>query len=309
MKTKHSFPKLKHKAILSPMAGVTDVAFRTLCKQYGAGMTYTEFISASGIVRQNKKTLKLVQTDPIEKPVGVQLFGSSVQEVVAAAKAVEDRFDVVDINCGCPAWKVIKTGAGSAMLNDPKKISTFVNKLVSAIDKPITVKIRTGIDKQHINAVDIAKAVEDAGAAALAIHGRTQKQAYRGEADWEIIKQVKDAVNIPIIGNGDVTTPEIFKQRLDESGVDAIMIARAAIGNPYLFTQINDYLKNGEYKADDKLKHFAKFLKLAKKYDIDFSLIKQHAMYFTKGIPNSTTLRQKISQTKTLEEIEQITGR
>jgi len=306
VKSKNTFPKLKHKAILSPMAGVTDVAFRTLCKKYGTGMTYTEFISASGIVRQNKKTLKLVETDPIEKPVGVQLFGSSVTEVVAAAKAVGDRFDVIDINCGCPAWKVIKTGAGSAMLNDPKKISTFVNKLTEGIDKPITVKIRTGIDKAHINAVEIGKAVEDAGAAAIAIHGRTQKQAYKGEADWGIIKQLKEAVNIPVIGNGDVTTPEIFKERMDESNVDAIMIARAAIGNPYLFTQINDYLKNGEYEQSDKIKDFNAFLKLAIKYDLDFSLIRQHAMYFTKGMDGSSKIRGKISQAKTIEELEQL---
>jgi len=306
VKSKNSFPKLKGKAILSPMAGVTDVAFRTLCKKYGAAMTYTEFISASGVVRQNKKTLKLVETDPVEKPVGVQLFGSSVDEVVAAAKAVGDRFDVIDINCGCPAWKVIKTGAGSAMLNDPKKISTFVNKLVEGIDKPITVKIRSGIDKNHVNAVEIAKAVEDAGAAAIAIHGRTQKQAYRGQADWDIIKQVKDAVSIPVIGNGDVTTPEIFKQRLDETNVDAIMIARAAIGNPYFFTQINDYLKTGEYDPANKIKHFSEFLKLAVKYDLDFSLIKQHAMYFTKGTEKSSKLRVSISQAKTIEELKEL---
>ena len=305
VKSKNSFPKLKGKAILSPMAGVTDVAFRTLCKKYGAAMTYTEFISASGVVRQNKKTLKLVETDPVEKPVGVQLFGSSVDEVVAAAKAVGDRFDVIDINCGCPAWKVIKTGAGSAMLNDPKKISTFVNKLVEGIDKPITVKIRSGIDKNHVNAVEIAKAVEDAGAAAIAIHGRTQKQAYRGQADWDIIKQVKDAVSIPVIGNGDVTTPEIFKQRLDETNVDA-MIARAAIGNPYFFTQINDYLKTGEYDPANKIKHFSEFLKLAVKYDLDFSLIKQHAMYFTKGTEKSSKLRVSISQAKTIEELKEL---
>lgn len=292
------FPILEQKAVLSPMAGVTDVAFRTLCKRYGAGMTYTEFVSSAAIVRGNTSSLTLLKTDPSEIPVAVQLFGSSVQEVIAAAQMVESRFDVIDINCGCPAWKVIKTGAGSELLKKPEEIGNFVRQLVSSVKKPITVKIRLGIDENSINAVDVAKIVEKAGAAAIAIHGRTQKQGYKGEANWNIIKQVKEAVHIPVIGNGDVFTPEDFKRRLDETGVDAIMIARGAIGNPYLFKQIDDYLKTGTYAQINRLDMFQEYFDLAKKYKIDFQTIKRQAMSFTKGMEGGAKLREKIANAK-----------
>lgn len=292
------FPILEQKAVLSPMAGVTDVAFRTLCKRYGAGMTYTEFVSSAAIVRGNTSSLTLLKTDPSEIPVAVQLFGSSVQEVIAAAQMVESRFDVIDINCGCPAWKVIKTGAGSELLKKPEEIGNFVRQLVSSVKKPITVKIRLGIDENSINAVDVAKIVEKAGAAAIAIHGRTQKQGYKGEANWNIIKQVKEAVHIPVIGNGDVFTPEDFKRRLDETGVDAIMIARGAIGNPYLFKQIDDYLKTGTYTQINRLDMFQEYFDLAKKYKIDFQTIKRQAMSFTKGMEGGAKLREKIANAK-----------
>lgn len=292
------FPILEQKAVLSPMAGVTDVAFRTLCKRYGAGMTYTEFVSSAAIVRGNTSSLTLLKTDPSEIPVAVQLFGSSVQEVIAAAQMVESRFDVIDINCGCPAWKVIKTGAGSELLKKPEEIGNFVRQLVSSVKKPITVKIRLGIDENSINAVDVAKIVEKAGAAAIAIHGRTQKQGYKGEANWNIIKQVKEAVHIPVIGNGDVFTPEDFKRRLDETGVDAIMIARGAIGNPYLFKQIDDYLKTGTYAQINRLDMFQEYFDLAKKYEIDFQTIKRQAMSFTKGMEGGAKLREKIANAK-----------
>ncbi len=306
MHTKSDFPKLKNKAVLSPMAGVTDVAFRALSKKYGAALTYTEFINSTGLVRGNGNTSKMLQTDPIEKPVAVQLFGNNVDDVVEAARQMEDRFDIIDVNCGCPAWKVIQTGAGSAMLNDPDKISTFINRLASAVSKPVTIKIRSGIDHKTINAVEVAKVAEDAGAAALAIHGRTQKQAYQGQADWDIIKQVKEAINIPVIGNGDVFTPETFKQRLEESGVDFIMIARGAIGNPYVFTQINDFVETGSYQQPEKFKLFFEYLELAKNYNIDFTVIKTHALYFTKGLEGGSVLRRKISECKTIPELEDV---
>ena len=171
-----SFPRLSSPAVLSPMSGVTDVAFRALAKKYGAGLTYTEFVSSAGIVRGNPAYLRMVETSPVEKPVAVQLFGSSVEEVVEAAKIVEEKFDIIDVNCGCPAWKVVKSGAGSALLNDPVKITSFVSRLVSQVSKPVTVKIRTGITEQSINAVEVARAVENAGASAIAIHGRTRSK-------------------------------------------------------------------------------------------------------------------------------------
>jgi len=297
------FPSLKSKAVLSPMAGVTDVAFRALAKKYGAGLTYTEFVSSHALIQGSKKTFEMIQTSPDERPVAVQLFGNSEKDVVSAAKIVEEKFDIIDVNCGCPAWKVIQTGAGSALLNNPEKISHFISKLSSAISKPVTVKIRSGIDDKRINAVEIAKLVENSGASAIAIHGRTQKQGYSGNADWNIIRQVKSAVNIPVIGNGDVFSPETFKSRLEESGVDAIMIARGAIGNPYLFTQINDFLEKGSYEKISGIKQFAEYISLAEKYSIPFSSIKHHAMSFTKGIHGSAKLRNGISRAKDLNKI------
>src|SRR3989344_3277665 len=306
MKLKNKFPKLESPAILSPMAGVTDVAFRTLCKRYGAGLTYTEFVSGTAIVKGYNKTLKMIETDNTEKPVAVQLFGNSIDDVVSAAKLIQDKFDIIDVNCGCPAWKVIKTGAGSEMLRSPEKIAAFISKLVDAVNKPITVKIRAGIDENSINAVEVAKLIERAGAAAIAIHGRTQQQGYSGKADWEIIKKVKENVNIPVIGNGDVFTPEDFKEKLEFSNVDAIMIARGAIGNPFIFQQINDYLKKGFYEKDNRLLHFNEYLELALKYNIDFSDIKRHAMSFTKTIQKGALFREKISLCNNLEELRNI---
>ncbi|PIN75034.1 tRNA dihydrouridine synthase DusB [Candidatus Woesearchaeota archaeon CG10_big_fil_rev_8_21_14_0_10_37_12] len=298
-----SFPKLTSKALLSPMAGVTDVAFRTLAKQYGAGLTYTEFVSGTAIVRGNEKSLLMLRTDLIEKPVAVQLFGNSVQDVVDAARQIEDDFDIIDINCGCPAWKVIKTGSGSALLNNPEKISFFINKLASAVNKPVTLKIRSGIDEQHMNAVEIAKLAEDAGAAAIGVHGRTQKQGYSGKADWSVIKQVKEAVSIPVIGNGDVFSPEDVKKRIEETRVDYVLIARGAIGNPAIFQQVNDYLKTGTYESIDKIKQFFEFLELAKKYELPFNIIKTHAMSFTKGLEGSARVREGISRADNLKEL------
>lgn len=300
------FPKLEGKAVLSPMSGVTDAAFRALAKKYGAAMTYTEFVNSTGIVRGNLSSLNMLKTDKIEKPVAVQLFGNSEQDIVEAAQSLENKFDVIDVNCGCPAWKVIKTGAGSEMLKQPDKISRFVNKLVGAVNKPVTVKIRAGIDDKNINAIEVAKTIENAGASAIAIHGRTQAQGYSGKADWSIIKQVKESINIPIIGNGDVFTPEQFKEKLEYSGVDAIMIARGAIGNPYVFKQINDYLQNGKYDSVNTVELFFEYLELAQKHKLLFSNIKNQAIQFTKGIVGGAQLREQLVKTQTPEEIEQI---
>lgn len=295
------FPKLSSKAILAPMAGVTDIAFRALARKYGAGLTYTEFVSSAAIVRENKTTLRMTQIDSSEKPVGVQLFGSNVQEVVQAAKIVAERFDIIDLNCGCPAYKVIKTGAGSQMLKDPKLIGTLVSKIVGAVDKAVSVKIRSGVDVKHINALEVAKIVEDAGASAITIHARTAEQGYADEADWELIKKIKESVNIPVIGNGDVHRPEIFEQRLKESGVDYIMIGRAAMTNPYIFKQIDDYSKTGVYQKVDKTRLFQEYLELAEKHKIPFLAVKHHAVQFSKGIKSGSTFRTNLMQCQDIE--------
>lgn len=303
MKNKQ-FPILKGKAILSPMSGVTDVAFRALCKKYLAGLTCTEFVNSTAINRKNKKTLEMLRTDPIENPKQIQLFGDSVEEVVQAARFVENNFDIIDINCGCPAWKVIKTGAGSELLKSPDKIKDLITRLNKSTKLPITIKIRKGIDDKATNAVKIAKLAELAGAAAISIHGRTQKQGYSGKADWEIIKKVKQSVSIPVIGNGDVFSPEDFKEKLDYSKVDYIMIARGAIGNPYIFKQIHDYLTTGKYDQKPKLEQFQEYLKLAKKHNISFPKIKTHAINFTKGIQEGNKLRQELARTKNLTDLQ-----
>lgn len=298
------FPQLSSPAILSPMAGVTDVAFRALCKGYGAGMTYTEFVSSAGLTRGSERTQAMLTTDPSESPVAVQLFGSDTDEVIAAARAVAGRFDVIDINCGCPAWKVVKTGAGSALLNDPERVGQLVAALVAAVPTPITVKIRAGIDDSNRNAVEVARAAERAGAAAVAVHGRTQRQGYRGEADWGIIRDVKRSVKIPVIGNGDVFDAATFTRRLRESGCDAIMIARGAIGNPFLFEEINAALVGRvSQPRPSPSALFSAYAGLAEQYAIPFAHVKQHALSFTKGVEGAARIRDDLTRCATVDEL------
>ena len=237
---------LPNRYILGPMAGVTDLPFRVLCKEQGAGLLCMEMVSAKAILYNNKNTESLLEIHPDEQPVSLQFFGSDPKIMSEMAKRVEERpFDIMDINMGCPVPKVVRNGEGSALMKNPKLVYEIVSAMVKAIDKPVTVKIRKGFDDSCINAVEIAKIIEEAGAAAVAVHGRTREQYYSGQADWDIIRQVKEAVSIPVIGNGDVTSPQKAEELVKQTGCDGIMIARGAQGNPWIFSEMITYEETG----------------------------------------------------------------
>jgi len=296
------FPKLKNKLVLAPMHDITNIAFRLMCKKYGAGLTSTELLSANALSREDNLNLKLALTDRQESPVCAQIFGQNTENLIKAAKVLEKKFDIIDINFGCPSKKILSQGAGAALLKRKNKIKEIIEQISKNIKKPLTVKIRSD------NAVEIAKICEKAGASAIILHARSVKQGYSGKADWDRIRQVKQAVNIPVIGNGDIIDGESAKKMLDETNCDYIMIGRAAIGNPFIFKQINEYLKTGKeikQAKEQKIKDFFKYIKLARKYKI-FSIndARLRAQEFTKGLNESRKLRGKLNNVKSWDEIE-----
>ena len=233
--------------VLAPMAGVTDLPFRRLCKEQGAGLICMEMVSAKAISFHNKNTEALMEIDPVEHPISLQLFGSEPGLMGEVAKSIEERpFDILDINMGCPVPKVVNNGEGSALLKNPRLIADIVKSVSQAIKKPVTVKVRIGFEKEKVDIVDIARRVEDAGAAAIAVHGRTREQYYSGKADWDAIRRVKEAVSIPVIGNGDVDSPKKAEDMLRETGCDGVMVGRAVRGNPWIFRELNHYFATGE---------------------------------------------------------------
>ena len=241
---------LDNNIILAPMAGVSDLPFRLLCREQGAGLVCMEMVSAKAIYYNNKNTENLMEIHPQELPVSLQLFGSDPDIISEMAKRIEDRpFALLDINMGCPVPKVVNNGEGSALLKNPKLVEKILSKLVKAVRKPVTVKIRKGFDDEHVNAVEIAKIAESCGVAAVAVHGRTREQYYSGKADWDIIAKVKDAVKIPVIGNGDVDSPMAAGALLEQTGCDGVMIGRAAQGNPWIFRDVVSFLENGTIPA------------------------------------------------------------
>ena len=299
---------LENQVFLAPMAGVSDLPFRLLCKEQGAGLLCMEMVSAKGIFYNNKNTESLLQIHPEEVPVSLQFFGSDPKIVSEMAKRVEERpFSILDINMGCPVPKVVRNGEGSALMKNPKLVYELVSATVKAIKKPVTVKIRKGFDDEHINAVEIAKIIEEAGAAAVAVHGRTREQYYSGKADWEIIRQVKEAVSIPVIGNGDVASGEKAIAMREQTGCDGVMIARGAQGNPWIFNRIHHYLETGEVlpapsdieRLDMLLKHFD-LLCQYKGESMAVKEIRTHAGWYMRGLPESAYWRNRVNTIHTV---------
>lgn len=306
--------ELENPYILAPMAGVTDLPFRLLCKEQGAGLLCMEMVSAKAIQYNNKNTKALLEIHPEEQPVSLQLFGSEPDVISEIAKKIEELpFAILDINMGCPVPKIVKNGEGSALMKNPKLVYEIVSKTVKAIKKPVTVKIRKGFDDSCVNAVEIAKIIEDAGASAVAVHGRTREQYYSGKADWDIIRQVKDAVSIPVIGNGDVVSGETAIAIQKETGCDGVMIGRGAQGNPWIFSDLLEYEKTGTMPARppmDALKEMMlRHARLQIEYKGDYLGIREmrkHVSWYTTGLPNSSKLRARINAVETYEELEEL---
>lgn len=303
--------KLDGNLILAPMAGVTDLPFRMLCKEQGASLVYTEMISAKGIYYNNKNTGKLWETDASERPVSLQLFGSDPDLMADMAAKIEDMdFDIYDINMGCPVPKVVNNGEGSALMNNPKLAGEIIEKMTKAVKKPVTVKFRKGFGKDDNTAVEFAKVAEAAGAAAIAVHGRTREQYYQGKADWDVIRDVKNAVSIPVIGNGDLFTPEDVKNMYEHTGVDGFMFGRGVRGNPWLFKRTRVYLETGEIPVPPTPEEIMDMMIRHGKMNISFKgeftgmrEMRKHAAWYTKGMKNSAQFREKCSYIETLDDL------
>lgn len=302
---------LENNVILAPMAGVTDLPFRLLCREQGAGLLCMEMVSAKAILYHNKNTEKLMEIDTREIPVSLQLFGSEPDIIAKAAAEIEARpFAILDINMGCPVPKIVNNGEGSALMRDPRLAARIVRETAKAIGKPVTVKIRKGYDEAHCNAVELAKYLEDAGAAAITVHGRTREQFYSGAADWEIIRQVKEAVTIPVIGNGDVADGESAKRMLEETGCDGIMVGRAAQGNPWIFREILFYLEHGvrmerpsTQEVRDMIRRHAALQLECKGDYIGIREMRKHVAWYIAGYPHAASLRKRVCSVEQMEEL------
>ena len=308
---------LDNNIILAPMAGVTDLPFRLLCKEQGAGLVCTEMISAKAILYKNKNTDALMEIHPEEMPVSMQLFGSDPDIISEMAKQIEEHpFSVLDINMGCPVPKVVNNGEGSALMKNPKLVGEIVSAVVKAVKKPVTVKIRSGFDAEHINAVEIAKIIEDSGAGAVAVHGRTREQFYAGAADWEVIAKVKNAGSIPVIGNGDITDGEGAAKMLHDTGCDGIMIGRAARGNPWIFREITSYLENGTLpeplSKKERKEMMLRHAKLQMQYKGEYTGVREmrkHISWYTAGMPHSAKLRDAVNAVENFAALEELIER
>ncbi len=299
---------------LGPMAGVTDLPFRCLCKEQGADLIYTEMVSAKGIYYNNKNTKSLLEIAETERPVALQLFGENAEIMSEVAKRIEELpFAMLDINMGCPVPKVVNNGEGSALMKEPQKAGRIIEAVATAIKKPVTVKIRKGFGRDEANAPELARIAEACGAAAVAVHGRTREQYYSGRADWDIIRQVKETVKIPVIGNGDIFTPEDAKRMLEITGCDGLMLARGVQGDPWLFRRVRHYLETGELLLKPPISELIDTIMRHAKLQLDFKgeylgirEMRKHVAWYTTGYPYSAKLRVKVNAVETLEELSEL---
>lgn len=303
--------KLDNNIFLAPMAGVTDMPFRVLCREMGCGLVYTEMVSAKGMRYGDERSFKLTEIDPGEKPAAIQIFGSDPHIMSESARMLNDsRAGILDINMGCPTPKITKNGEGSALMLRPELIGDIIEAVVKASDKPVTVKIRKGWDDERVNAVQVARIAQESGASAVTVHGRTREQFYSGKADWEIIRKVKEAVNIPVIGNGDVTTPQAAVDMLRVTGCDGVMIGRGAQGNPWIFRNVVRYMETGEIppppgareKIDTIIRHMNALVELKGEH-IGISEMRKHIAWYVKGMRNATYVKEKVFRTNSIDEI------
>lgn len=307
---------LDNPLVLAPMAGVTDLVFRLLCKEQGCGLVYTEMVSAKGIYYNNKNTGILLEVNPEEKPVSLQLFGRDPQIMSEMAKRIEDiPFDILDINMGCPVPKVVNNGEGSALMEEPELVGKIVSAVSGAIKKPVTVKIRKGFTMEHINAPEIAYIAQESGAAAVAVHGRTRSQYYTGKADWDIIRQVKEKLSIPVIGNGDIFEPEDAVHMMQQTGCDAVMIGRGIQGNPWLFGRTLHYMNTGERLPKPDVEEVIQMILRHARMQIEFKgeylgirEMRKHTAWYMTGYPNASKLRGLVNQLETYAQLEDLLG-
>ena len=314
MKIKIGNVEIANPCVLAPMAGVTDLPFRLLCKEQGVGLLSMEMVSAKAISFHNKNTLDLMQIAEGENPIALQIFGSDPEIMAQSAAEIEERpFDILDINMGCPVPKVVNNGEGSALMKNPKLAGEIVERVSRAVKKPVTVKIRKGFQESSVNAVEMAKILEASGAAAIAVHGRTREQYYSGEADWDIIRQVKEAVSIPVIGNGDITCAKDAEDMIEQTGCDGVMIGRASRGNPWIFRQVSEYLENGKTIEPPTITEVKKMMlrhaKLQLQYRGEYTGIREmrkHVAWYTAGFPHSAKLRKRVNEVESMEALEEL---